>query len=59
MTPTTPERPDPRYVRGQCPVCGEEIVSRVLYTGSAGYRIIWECWAAQGEAPTCDWRRVL
>jgi hypothetical protein len=52
-------RPDPEWVRGRCPMCGEDVVSNCYYVGGKGYIIIWECWASLGETPRCDYRRVL
>lgn len=52
------ERPDPAWVRGECPVCGEEVVSNAYYVGGRGYLIVRECWASLGEEVTCDYRRV-
>jgi hypothetical protein len=53
------ERPDPDWVRGRCPLCGEEVVSNCYYVGGKGYIIVWECWGSLGDAATCDYRRVL
>lgn len=55
------ERPDPDWVRGRCPLCGDELVSNAYYVGGKGYLIVWECWASLGEPAerTCDYRRVL
>jgi hypothetical protein len=53
------ERPDPDWVRGRCPMCGEEVVSNCYYVGGKGYIIVWECWASLAETATCDYRRVL
>jgi hypothetical protein len=53
------ERPDPDWVRGRCPMCGEEVVSNCYYVGGKGYMIVWECWASLGESAACDYRRVL
>jgi hypothetical protein len=58
-TDRKPDRPDPDWVRGRCPVCDEEVVSNVYYIGGKGYIIVWECWASLGENPTCDYRRTL
>jgi hypothetical protein len=52
-------RPHPGWVRGRCPMCGEDVVSNCYYVGGKGYIIIWECWASLGETPGCDYRRVL
>jgi hypothetical protein len=56
-TPTG--RPDPEWIRGRCPMCGEDVVSNCYYVGGKGYIIVWECWASLGDTPTCDYRRVL
>jgi hypothetical protein len=55
----TKGRPDPEWVRGRCPLCGEDVVSNCYYVGGKGYIIIWECWASLGEKASCDYRRVL
>jgi hypothetical protein len=53
------ERPDPEWVRGRCPMCGEDVVSNAYYVAGKGYLIIWECWASLEDEPRCDYRRVL
>ena len=53
------ERPDPEWVRGICPKCGEELVSSCYYVSGRGYLVLWECWAARQLAAGCDYRRVL
>jgi hypothetical protein len=55
------ERPDPNWVRGECPCCGEAVVSNAYYVSSKGgaYFIVWECWGSLAEPPVCDYRRVL
>ena len=53
------ERPDPDWVRGRCPMCGEDVVSNCYYVGGKGYIIVWECWGSLGDTPDCDYRRVL
>jgi hypothetical protein len=56
----TPDgRPDPKWVRGRCPECGEELVSNMYYIGGKGYLLVWECWSSLGEQPQCCYRRVL
>jgi hypothetical protein len=52
-------RPDPSWVRGRCPVCGDELVSNLYYLGGKGYLLRWECWASLGDDPTCSYRKVL
>lgn len=58
-----PLEPDPQFVRGECPVCGESVVSNVYYVGGKGYVSVWECWgslqANAGRPNTCNYRRVL
>lgn len=64
-THTTPvearptDRPDPAWVRGRCPECGDELVSHLYYVHGKGYLIQWECWASQGESPRCGYKLVL
>lgn len=53
------ERPDPAWVRGRCPECGDELVSHLYYVHGKGYLIQWECWASQGESPRCGYKLVL
>lgn len=57
------EKPDPDWVRGQCPCCGAPIVSNAYYVagcnGKGAMIIVWECWQSLGESPTCTFRRVL
>lgn len=57
MTPDG--RPDPNWVRGRCPECGEELVSNMYYLGGKGYLIVWECWGSLSEDSECEYRRVL
>ncbi len=52
-------RPDPQWVRGRCPECGDDLVSNMYYIGGRGYLVAWECWASLGESPCCTYRRVL
>jgi len=53
------ERPDAEWVRGQCPLCGEDLVANCYYVGGKGYLIAHECWSSLGDAPTCHYRRIL
>ena len=53
------DRPRPEWVRGQCPQCGEELVSNCYYVGGKGYLVTWDCWASLGKDPTCRYRKVL
>jgi hypothetical protein len=55
----TDGRPDPQWVRGRCPECGDDLVSNLYYIGGKGYLMIWECWNSLGENPRCTYRRVL
>jgi hypothetical protein len=52
-------KPDPEWIRGVCPKCGAELVSNSYYVAGRGYLVIWECWSAVSDEPTCDYRRVL
>lgn len=58
-TLTSEGRPDPQWVRGRCPECGDDLVSNMYYIGGRGYLIAWECWGSLGEDPACTYRRVL
>ncbi len=51
--------PKPEWVRGECPQCGQPVVSNMYYVGGRGYLVIWECWHSLGEKPTCTYRKVL
>jgi hypothetical protein len=53
------ERPDPAWVRGKCPCCGDAVVSNLYYVGGKGYLLRWECWSSLGDTPTCEYRKVL
>ena len=55
----TGDRPDPEWVRGRCPKCGEELVSNLYYTHGVGYRVKWECWASIKKPKSCDFSKVL
>lgn len=44
---------DPRDLRGACPQCGANVVSRLFYVASRGYVTEWACWKA------CGYQRVL
>jgi hypothetical protein len=52
-------RPDAEWVRGKCPVCGDDLVSNLYYVGGKGYLVRWECWSSLGEDPNCEYSRVL
>lgn len=53
------ERPDPAWVRGRCPKCGDELVSHLYFCKGKGYVIQWECWSSKSNTPTCDYKKVL
>ena len=57
--PPRAKRPDPAWVRGRCPVCGDDVVSNLYYFGGKGYIVRWECWASLGEEPRCGYRKDL
>lgn len=52
-------RPDPGWVRGRCPECGDDLISNLYYIGGKGYILCWECWGSLGENPQCRYRKVL
>lgn len=52
-------RPDPQWVRGKCPCCGDDVVSNLYYIGGRGYLLRWECWSSLGENPTCGYFKVI
>lgn len=53
------ERPDPQWIRGRCPECGDDLVSNLYYIGGKGYLLRWECWSSLGESPACGYYKVL
>ncbi len=53
------EHPAPKSVRGKCPECGGDLVSKCYYVKGKGYLIVWECWESLRDEPTCAYRRVL
>ena len=52
-------RPEPDWVRGHCPECGDALVSNLYYIGGHGYVCAYECWNSLGESASCTYRRVL
>jgi hypothetical protein len=52
-------RPDPLWIRGKCPCCGDDVVSNLYYVGGKGYLLKWQCWSSMGENPTCAYEKVL
>ena len=52
-------RPKPEWIRGQCPQCGDDLVSNCYYVGGRGYLICHECWSSLGGNPACTYRKVL
>ncbi len=52
-------RPDPQWVRGRCPECGDDLISNMYFSLGDGYIIRWECWNSRGDDPQCSYRRVL
>lgn len=52
-------RPDPQWIRGRCPECGDDLVSNLYYMGGKGYILTWECWSSLGDTPKCRYRKVL
>lgn len=55
----TTNLPNPEWVRGVCPQCGESLISNCYYVGGRGYLVVWDCWASLNENPTCSYRKVL
>jgi hypothetical protein len=53
------ERPDPAWIRGECPVCGDAVVSNCYLIHGKGWIIVWECWSSLADEPECDYRRVI
>ena len=53
------DRPNPEWVRGVCPQCGDDLVSNWYYVGGRGYLLYWECWRSLGANPTCCYRKVI
>jgi hypothetical protein len=53
------KRPDPAWVRGRCPLCGDDVVSNLYYYGGKGYLVRWECWSSLAEPATCGYRKDL
>lgn len=56
--PALDARPDPDWVRGRCPECGEVLVSNAHYINGKGYIIVWECWRGL-QSGECAYKRVL
>ena len=56
-------RPDPQWVRGTCPECGDDLVSNLYYVRGRGYFILWECWSKlskpAGDPARCEYSRRL
>ena len=58
--PPLAERPDPDWVRGDCPLCGEVLVSNMQYSPDMGYLVVWTCWRnTMTDGGDCDFRKVL
>ena len=57
--PRRAQRPDPNEIRAACPYCGDDVVSEIFYKPGVGYVIVWSCWNAMDETPTCSYRRIL
>ena len=53
------DQPKPEWTRGTCPACGNPLVANAYYVGASGYLVLWECWQSPGDAPTCDYRKIL
>lgn len=53
------DRPDPQWIRGKCPNCGDDLVSNLYHIAGRGYFIRWECWSSLKDTPTCDYKKML
>jgi hypothetical protein len=53
------ELPDPVWIRGRCPKCGNDLISRKRYKSGYGYMIHWTCYNRLIESPTCNYDKVL
>jgi len=51
-------RPDPSWIRGTCPACGDVLVSNLYYCAERGYRIRWECWSSLLDDSACTYREA-
>ena len=51
------DKPDPAWVRGICPQCGDTVIANAYYLGGK-YLITHECWSSFGENPTCEYRKM-
>jgi hypothetical protein len=58
VVPDTSGRPDPKWVRGRCPECGDDLVSNLYYV-SGQYVLAWECWSSLASDARCTYRRIL
>jgi hypothetical protein len=57
--PKKRSRPEPSWVCGTCPECGEVMVVNYYHVGGRGYLGYRECWASLGDQPTCHWSQSL
>lgn len=53
-TPPRPRKVEPEVYRGDCPMCDDELESKMVYIENKGYLIYWQC-----INPECDYKRVL
>lgn len=55
----TGDRPDPEWVKGVCPLCGDDVVHNLYWIGGKGYLNRAECWSSLGSEPKCNYYKVL
>jgi hypothetical protein len=52
-------RPPEVLKAGQCPVCGDDLVSEMHFEPERGFLMRVRCWASFGDEPSCSYRRVI
>jgi len=50
----TPHRPEPHWIHGKCPKCGDYTIKDAFYVGGRGYLVQVVCW--NGD---CMYRKML
>jgi hypothetical protein len=50
----TPHRPEPHWIAGKCPVCGEVTIKDAFYVGGKGYLLQEVCWSGD-----CMYRKMV
>lgn len=51
--------PPAEWIRGDCPLCGQPLVSNYYYVSGKGPLVVWDCWASLEPRPTCSYRKGL